>query len=291
LLQDESPAVRIEAANLLTLRGEPDLGLPVLAAALELEDLTSVLHAARTIEMLGEDARSAVPAMEKVLARAYKIRPPDLSPVVVASGEQDLAMFVAFSANAFLVQMKENENAGAWIDLFDGETLAGWKALAEGDVKVVDGEIQILAKGKNLWLLHEKEFGDFELTAEVKMPDDAYNSGIGFRCAEAKGKPKGYQCEVAGKESGMLYAIGSGWVWPKGNEEKKKFAEMAGDSFKPKEWNTLRIEAEGEQLKIWVNGTLTADVTDQRFAKGRVALQHHGKGGLHRFRKVRVKEL
>jgi hypothetical protein len=30
------------------------------------------------------------------------------------------------------------------------------------------------------------------------MPDDDYNSGIGFRCTPAKGKPKGYQCEVAG---------------------------------------------------------------------------------------------
>ena len=89
----------------------------------------------------------------------------------------------------------------------------------------------------------------------------------------------------------MIYAIGSGWVWPKGDEESKRFKAMAGDSFRVGEWNRFRIRAEGEHLQIWVNDTLTADVKDGTFSRGAIALQHHGKGDVHRFRKVRIREL
>ncbi|NNM30504.1 MAG: sulfatase-like hydrolase/transferase [Akkermansiaceae bacterium] len=288
----KSAAVRIAAADALARRGEMKKALPVLTAELESADLTTVLYAARAIELLGAAARGAVPAMEKALARAHKIRPPDLPATVVASGEQDLAMFIGFAAQSFLERARaDGENTGEWVPLFDGESLEGWTALADGRVEAKDGEIRILAEGKNLWLLHGRQFADFELQAEVKMPPDKYNSGIGFRCVAAKGKPRGYQCEVAGKETGMIYAIGSGWVWPKGAAEKKRFREMAGDCFQPEEWNAIRIRAEADRIRTWVNGVLTADVRDEKFSRGAVALQHHGKGGLHRFRKIRIREI
>lgn len=89
----------------------------------------------------------------------------------------------------------------------------------------------------------------------------------------------------------MIYAIGSGWVWPKGAEETKRFNAMAEGAFDNAKWNTLRIRSEGQSIKIWVNDKLTADVTDKRFASGSIALQHHGKGGLHRFRNINIREL
>ncbi len=292
-LDDEVPAVRTAAANALARKHEVEDALPVLIDALESDDLNVVLHAARTVQLLGRDARAAVPAMRKVAERAERIRPADTPATFVLSGEQDLAMFCSFAANAFL---DEVEN-GDWIDLFDGETLDGWKdraptnAQSKIEVGVVDGEIQMLSKGVNLWLVHEGVFDDFELVAEVKMPKEGgYNSGIGFRCTGA-GKPKGYQCEVEEAKSGMIYAIGSGWVWPKGAEEAKRFKEMAGDSFRNGEWNHFRIRCEGNRIQIRVNGTLTADVEDDRFAKGSVALQHHGKGAVHRFKNVRLRPL
>ena len=76
--------------------------MPTLIKALKSKDLNVVLHAARTIELLGPDARAAVPEMKKVVVRADKIRPPDTPPTVVQSGEQDLAMFVSFAAKGFL---------------------------------------------------------------------------------------------------------------------------------------------------------------------------------------------
>ena len=108
----------------------------------------------------------------------------------------------------------------------------------------------------------------------------------GFRC-QGIGKPKGYQCEIDRQKSGMIYAIGSGWVWPRGTSETKRFQQMTKDAFKNDQWNKFRIRCEGERIQIWINGVQTADVRDSRFRSGSVALQHHGKGGLHRFRNIR----
>lgn len=101
-LQDQSTAVRIEAANALARHVAVEAGLPLLVALLQHEDMNTVLHACRTVETLGESAKSAVPAMKELLKRCHQIRPPDLSPVIVASGRQDLAMFASLSIGGFL---------------------------------------------------------------------------------------------------------------------------------------------------------------------------------------------
>jgi arylsulfatase A-like enzyme len=106
-LSDSSPSVRIEAANTLIKRGIPDLALSVLIQELEHQNLIVVTHAARTIELLGKKAKAARKAMQRCLIRAHKIRPPDLSPVIVLPGDQDMAMFVGFSCQAFLSQFKQ----------------------------------------------------------------------------------------------------------------------------------------------------------------------------------------
>ena len=101
-MADQSTAVRIEAANALVRHVHVEAGLPPLVALLQHDDMNAVLHACRTIETLGDRAKSAVPAMKELLKRCHKIRPPDLSPVIVASGEQDLAMFSSLSIGGFL---------------------------------------------------------------------------------------------------------------------------------------------------------------------------------------------
>ena len=105
-LQDSSASVRIEAANALIRNGHEEAAIAVLIKELEHKNLIVVTHAARTIELLGNRAKKALPAMEACLKRAYAVRPPDLSPVIVLPGDQDMAMFVGFSCNAFLQKVK-----------------------------------------------------------------------------------------------------------------------------------------------------------------------------------------
>ena len=177
-----------------------------------------------------------------------------------------------------------------WQSLFDGQSTKGWSTKVEGDVKAVDGELQILTK-KNLWLVTDEEFENFELEVEVLMPESGYNSGVGFRIDNSGKKPKGYQCEVANQKTGSVYAIGKGWVIPESKDGWGDFYKKAGDCFKKKEWNKIRIVCKGQHIQIWINGHQTVDIKDDKYSKGGIALQHHGKGAVHRFRNIRIKKL
>ena len=83
-LGDASPAVRIEAAWALAERGHAGKALPVLSATLEGDDPHARVRAARALEMLGETARPALPAMTRALNAARK-------------GKGDGPMFIRFA--------------------------------------------------------------------------------------------------------------------------------------------------------------------------------------------------
>ena len=177
-----------------------------------------------------------------------------------------------------------------WVSLI-GKNLDNWQGNVKADIKLKDGEIQLLSAKKNLWLLHKDEFANFELEVEAFMPEGAYNSGIGFRCQMKGKKVLGFQCEIDKKKSGAIYSIGKGWVLPKNKNLWGEFYKVAGDCFKDNQWNKFRIRCVGKKIEIWVNGVKTADVESTHYTKGRIAIQHHGKGGLHRFRNIRIKKL
>ena len=108
-LRDPSLAVRIAAADALGRHGHSEKAVPVLITLLEDEDLTVVLYAARTIELLGESAQSAIPAMRELVKRSEQLRPSNTPATFVQSGDQDLAMFASFSANAFLSKLERSD--------------------------------------------------------------------------------------------------------------------------------------------------------------------------------------
>ncbi len=85
-LGDPSPTVRVEAAGVLVALDEDAAALEVLTAALESESDDVALHAARTLQLLGAQARPALPAMEAALRAAA---PPRRTP--------DFAMFLRFA--------------------------------------------------------------------------------------------------------------------------------------------------------------------------------------------------
>jgi hypothetical protein len=299
-LKDPDVTVRIEAAGALARHAETDVAIPALSRSLESKNLAAVLHTARTIQLLGDTAKDATAAMRSTETRLAGLRPKDLPATVVLPGDLDMAMFIGFATSAFLEQTGtpsaqqdgQGDDEADWLALFDGKSLAGWKVDPDSNkaqISVVDGEIHMLSRGKNLWMPCERVFRDFELEVEALMPT-TYNSGIGFRCA-TKGKFTGYQCEIDRAKSGSIYAIGRGWVWPRGAEQTTEFNKLAADAFRNGEWNRFRIRCVGDHIQIWINGVNTADIRDRLFAEGVVALQHHGKGDVHRFRNIRIRSL
>jgi len=210
--------------------------------------------------------------------------------------------------------------------LFNGSNLAGWK----GDTafwSVVDGAItgqttaERPAKGNTFLVWQGGDVKNFELRTEFRLvpnnDKNFANSGIQYR-SKVVDAPNwvvgGYQADMdgEGKYVGMLYEErGRGIVAMPGQQvrvspgEGKPKIEVTGETTPPAEiasairrsdWNEYVIIAEGNHLRHFVNGLLTADITDvdETLAakSGALALQlHAGLPMTVQFRKIRLKSL
>ena len=181
----------------------------------------------------------------------------------------------------------------AWVDLFNGKDLTGWKNVYKhGEAKVVDSEIHLTGNSK-FFLTTEKKYSDFELEVEIMLPEvGPANSGIMYRCHVAPNNVKGYQAEcdpTPRAYTGRLYDEGRR-KWELLTEEEKK--DAFGVQAPLGKWIKYRILAVGDHLQVWVDGVQTTDVHDKMDAQGHIGIQHHGeKGKTYKFRNIRIKEL
>jgi hypothetical protein len=103
----------------------------------------------------------------------------------------------------------------------------------------------------------------------------AGNSGLYFR-AERGGRVGilGFQAEIDGRsgQTGGLYETGGRqWVVPKAGTDEFH------DAYRPGEWNTMTVTADGPRIVVHVNGRKTVDITDPNGrTSGPLALQLHG---------------
>jgi hypothetical protein len=162
------------------------------------------------------------------------------------------------------------------IALFNGKDLNGWV----GHFKywsVQDGAIV----GKNTepvnpstYLLTERKFSDFRLTATVKLVQSEMHSGICFwgRPAPEQGDPCTY--------AGHLVMFPSGWgmydlYGRNGLPVDPAPARKVG---KQHDWNELEILAQGNRVRVAVNGAAVIDWRDpepNRIKEGPIGLQLH----------------
>jgi len=203
------------------------------------------------------------------------------------------AVMLCFAASAGL--------AADAITLFDGKSLAGWKASKnspEGAFKVVDGVLQVRGGQGHLFYVGtpfpEGAFTNFDFTAKVKTYAGA-NSGIYFHTAyQDKGWPSaGYECQVNAthsdkKKTGGLYAV----------KDVMDVAPAPDDV-----WFEYRIRVEGKRVQVWIDGKQTVDFTEpadwtppknmpgRRLGKGTFALQAHDPGCKVDYKDIRVELL
>lgn len=180
---------------------------------------------------------------------------------------------------------------GKAVDIFDGATLKGWRALGDAKFSVENGELLgEVGGGAQSFLCTEREFGDFVFEVELKneLPG---NSGIQVRSHENGQKRLfGYQIEVdpsARAWSGGLYdEARRGWL---DDLAKKNHGRAA---FKSGQWNRFRIECIGPWIRAWVNDVPTADYLDGVDLSGLIGLQvHSGQNTKIRWRNFRLREL
>ncbi len=172
---------------------------------------------------------------------------------------------------------------GAWEPLFNGKNLKGWKKLGgEALYRIEDGAIVGVSRTgtPNTFLCTEKTYGDFVLELYFKV-DDGLNSGIQFRSHSrpdfGNGAVHGYQYEIdpsARAWSGGIYdEARRGWLCTLSDNP------AAQRAFRPGAWNKVRIEAQGERIRTWINGVPASDILDDADREGFIALQVHGIGG------------
>jgi hypothetical protein len=146
------------------------------------------------------------------------------------------------------------------IVLFNGKNLDGW----EGHTKywsVVDGTIV----GKNTdpvdvstYLLTKRTFSDFRLLAKGKLVESEMHTGFAFwgRLAPEKNDPYTY--------AGHLVMFPSNWGLYDlyGRNSLKVDAEPAKKAGKQHDWNDLEILAQGNRIRVAVNGAQVMDWRD-----------------------------
>ncbi|MBX3434645.1 MAG: DUF1080 domain-containing protein [Pirellulales bacterium] len=171
--------------------------------------------------------------------------------------------------------------------LFNGQDLSGWHG-DEAVWFVEDGEIVGRATSglaRNSFLVSDLAADDFELTMEVKLVDDAGNSGVQFRSRETgDGDVAGYQADVGPGWWGKLYEEhGRELLWDKPGEAHVRRGE----------WNKYVIRAEGARIRTWINDRPCVDLDDPAGRRrGVFALQVHSGGPTEvRFRRLALTPL
>jgi hypothetical protein len=186
--------------------------------------------------------------------------------------------------------------------LFNGKDLTGWQVNKGGNIKVwgaENGLLYVNGSGGG-WLMTDKEYGDFELRLEFKIPPKG-NSGVALR------SPLVGDAAYAGMEIQILDND-----WYQKNYKGLKLTQHTGsiygvvppskDVTRPVgEWNKYRIIARGRQITVELNGTTIVDANLDDYKehfkahpgllreKGHLGLQSHD--GRVEFRNIFVKAL
>lgn len=197
-----------------------------------------------------------------------------------------------------LNQLTPEEAKQGYILLFNGKDLTGW----DGNKQlwsVKDGAIVGCSDDHpftvNTFLIYKDEFADFELKADMRLRN--HNSGIQFRSvhipgpdwivmglqADASDEPGreawGNFYEERGRSRTMMKTPDEGW------QKAKSVVDMHG-------WNHYEILAQGDHIRLTLNGVVTIDTHEYKAHSGVIALQlHGGKAMKVEFRNMRLRNL
>lgn len=186
-----------------------------------------------------------------------------------------LLLFAPVQVRAELTEAELDEG---WIELFDGETLFGWKPAAKANWKVVDGTI-VVDSGEVGLLCTTTPFSNYVLKVEFRAPKST-NSGI-FLHTIAQPKDPTTDClelNIAG-EGVSPFTTGS----LVGRKKTEKIHESA-------DWQAFEVTLDGDKCEIKLDGELVLSYVDPKpLQRGLIGLQHNM--GKVEFRNIKLKPL
>lgn len=192
------------------------------------------------------------------------------------------SIFAAFVLSSIPALAEEK-----WTPLLAGNDFTGWSQKGgKADYAISNGVVtgKSVLNTPNSFMCTDRNYGDFVLEYEFKV-DERLNSGVQIRSNSLpeyhKGQVHGYQVEIdPDVKRGRLWSAGiydegrRGWLNPLDKPEH----EAVRKALKPGDWNKVRVEATGPQLRTWLNDVSAADLVDSLTQTGFIGLQVHGVG-------------
>jgi hypothetical protein len=208
-------------------------------------------------------------------------------------------LICAFGSASFAAESKS---------LFDGKDLAGWHA----DVPALDqkagqtsdpgGKSPFVVRDGMLvslgtpggHLITDDEYSNYRLEVEYRFAGKPGNCGVLVHASTPRALyemfPQSLEVQMQSGEAGDFWCIkeditvpdmverrGPQKNWGVDGDKLRRIRNLTDGSEKPVgDWNTMVIECVGDELKVWVNGTLVNHGTKCTTDKGQIALQAEG---------------
>lgn len=186
--------------------------------------------------------------------------------------------------------------------LFNGKDLTGWHAdVPEHDGKTDPAPVFIVRDGNLVslgspggHLITDDEFENYRLDVEYRFAGEPGNCGVLVHASKPRMLydmfPQSIEVQMHHTNAGDFWCIGEDITVPdmekrRGPKEnwgategkERRILNLTDGSENPAgEWNTMRIECFGDEVKVWVNGDLVNHGTGCTAKKGQLALQAEG---------------
>ncbi|CAG4988381.1 hypothetical protein DYBT9275_00069 [Dyadobacter sp. CECT 9275] len=173
-----------------------------------------------------------------------------------------------------------------WKSLFNGKDLTGWKTSGKAVWEVKDGVIT--GKDGRGHLYAEPVLRNLEIKGEFRISSQGKNANGGLYIRanapadDPNGFPLGYEAQICNSQDAY-----TGWLWKPGTPTGKASALLTKDG----EWFPMRVEAIGNNIRIWVKDQLVMTHQDDEYKEGHFALQCHNAGMTFEARNLYYKKL
>lgn len=188
------------------------------------------------------------------------------------------------------------------ISLFNGTDLEGW----HWDVPAMDSDTTVrnpfIVRDGNLvslgtppgHLITNNVYTNYRLEVEYRFPGEPGNCGVLVHASEPRALydmfPKSIEVQMMHENAGDFWCIveditvpdmverrGPREEWGITEDKARRILNLTDGSENPLgEWNTMVIEAVGDEVKVWVNGDLVNHGYDATATQGQIAVQAEG---------------
>ncbi len=203
---------------------------------------------------------------------------------------------------SFSFHLTAQENSSNSFSLFNGKDLSGWHAdVPELDDKpegkspfiVRDGMLVSLGSPGG-HLITDLVYQNYQLDLEYRFAGKPGNCGVLVHASTPRALyemfPKSLEVQMQHEHAGDFWCIvedikvpdmvkrrGPRKKWGIVEGKNRRVENLTDGSEKPLgEWNIMRIECVGREIKVWLNDDLVNHGTDCTAEKGQIAIQAEG---------------